>query len=99
MYPSGEPLPQLKATETRAQHCRAYAQRLVAVPVTFQYVAATLVVRKAGSTSVTELEGSKLKVGVTYDAETFTVPKMTDLAAPRQNASLSDHNPALRLTG
>ena len=48
-----------------------------------RYVPATMEVRKAGSSSVTELEGSKIKVGVTYNGETFTVPKMTDLAAPR----------------
>jgi hypothetical protein len=48
------------------------------------HVPATIVVTRPGATtSTTELEGSRNKVDVKYDDETFTVPKMTDLAPPR----------------
>ncbi|CAN5220097.1 hypothetical protein BH23VER1_BH23VER1_14870 [soil metagenome] len=47
------------------------------------HIPATIMVRRPGTTSITQLEGSRSKVNVTYSDADFTVPKMTDLSAPR----------------
>lgn len=52
-----------------------------------QNIPATLKVHRAGSDTITELEGARHRANIRYDESTFTVPKIADLTLPRKTES------------